>query len=223
MLYEILCKELNPQRGKIREISLQNDKYRKITFDVSWKSDFHFIVIESLFCCGGYYYVERNQQAISPIYLFNKIDNELFKKMQRMIYEIDNGKYRNKKTLREKIHLLVEQKGLVSYMNNTKWHELFNALNENIDLQYKTIFDDESPDVYWELRGDEEIKHMNLAQIEWLKIKSIKAEYTHIGMLISPKIKIYDKKGEILKILHKYNIPYEYDETEQVFVIYGYK
>ncbi len=205
MLYELLCKELNPRKGKIREMSLQNNKYWKIIFDVSWKGNFHFIVVELLFRRGGYYYVERDQQAISLTYWFNQIDHELVKKMQRMIDEIDHGKYRNKKTLSEKIHLFVEQKGLVSYMNNTKWHELFNALNENIptiDLQYKTIFDDESPDVYWDLYGDEEIEHMNLAQIEWLKIKPVKTEYTHIGMLVSPQIRTYDKKGEILKILH---------------------
>ena len=226
MLYEILCKELNAGSGKIHEIPLQNTKYWQVAFDVSWKCGLHFIVVESLFRRGGHYYVERDKQAVSPTYCFNKIDNELFKRMQRMIDEIDSGKYRNKKTLSEKIHSLVEQKGLVSYMNNTKWHELFNAVNENIpyiDLQYKTIFEDKSPDEYWELYGDEEIEHMNLAQIEWLKIKPIKTEYTHIGMLVSPKIQTYDKNSEILKILHQYNISYEYDETEQVFIIYGYK
>lgn len=226
MLYEILCKELNPRSGKIQEMPLQNKRYWKGDFDVSWKGDFHFIVVESLFRRGGHYYVDKNKQSVSPTYWFNKIDNELLKKMQRMIDEIDSGKYRNKKTLTEKIHSLVEQKGLVSYMNNTKWNELFNAINENIpyiDLQYKTIFDDESPDVYWELYGDEEIEHMNFGQIEWLKIKPTKTEYTHIGMLVSPQIRTYDKYDEILKILHQYNISYEYDETEQVFVIYGYK
>ena len=34
---------------------------------------------------------------------------------------------------------------------------------------------------------------------------------------------IYDKKAEIYKILEKFNIPYEYDEIENAFVIYGYK
>lgn len=31
------------------------------------------------------------------------------------------------------------------------------------------------------------------------------------------------KKDEILQIFHDYNIPYEYDESENAFIIYGYK
>ena len=48
-------------------------------------------------------------------------------------------------------------------------------------------------------------------------------EIKNRGRLIEDKLIIYDKKTEIYEILEKFNIPYEYDEIENAFVIYGYK
>jgi len=71
-------------------------------------------------------------------------------------------------------------------MNNTKWHELLNDIREkipDINLQYKTLFEEESPDVYWELYGDEEIDGMNLAKIEWLRIKHVRTSSDLVYLL----------------------------------------
>ena len=43
------------------------------------------------------------------------------------------------------------------------------------------------------------------------------------GALVQPEVHTYDKKDELLRIFQKYNIPYEYYEDEQAFVVYGYK
>ena len=48
-------------------------------------------------------------------------------------------------------------------------------------------------------------------------------EIKHRGRLIEDKVIIYDKKAEIYEVLKNFNIPYEYDEIENAFFIYGYK
>ncbi|MBE6853974.1 MAG: hypothetical protein E7505_11035 [Ruminococcus sp.] len=71
-------------------------------------------------------------------------------------------------------------------MNNTKWHELLNDIREkmpDINLQYKTFLEKESSDVYWELYGDEEIDGMNLAKIEWLRIKHVRTSSDLVYLL----------------------------------------
>lgn len=227
MLYDILCDKLNFRNGIVQEQSPEDSNYYQTALDVVWKNDIHFIVVEALFRHNyGYYGVMRNNQNLSQEIYFTKIDTFLFKSMQGIIDDIECGKYNNKKTFSEKIRTFVEQKSLVSYMNNTKWHELFNAIGEkipDIKLQYKTLFEENAPNEYWEYSGDEELPYMNFVTIEWLKINSIIMNYTHIGILIPPKIQIYDKKQELIKIFEQYHIPYEYNENKHIFITYGYK
>jgi len=53
----------------------------------------------------------------------------------------------------------------------------------DINLQYKTFLEKESSDVYWELYGDEEIDGMNLAKIEWLRIKHVRTSSDLVYLL----------------------------------------
>ena len=227
MLYDILRKVLDIRSGKLLNTDTQNENYWKTVFDAEWKGNLHFSVVMSEFNRGlGQYYVTRDGQLISPTYTFSKADDTLFRKMQRLIDDVENGKFSNKKTMKERISSYVEKKGLVSYMNNTKWCELFEDLNKNmkhIEIQYKTIFDEKAPDEYWELYGDEELRYISFAQLHWLKMKHVITQYRHIGALLPPEVESFDKKDELLQILRKYNIPYEYDENEQAFIIIGYK
>ena len=227
MLYDILCDKLNFHSGIMQKKSSKDNDYYQTALDIVWKNDIHFIVVEALFRHNyGYYGVMHHNQNLSQEIYFAKIDDSLFKTMQGIIDDIVCGKYNNKKTFSEKIRTFVEQKGLVSYMNNTKWHELFYAISENIsdiELQYKTLFEENAPDEYWEYSGDEELPYMNFAAIEWVKINPSIKNYTHIGMLVPPKIQIYDKKQELIKIFKQYHIPYEYDKNKNIFIIYGYK
>ena len=227
MLYDVLREKLDPRSGVIQEKAPKENEYWQTTFDVVWKGSIHFIVVESLFRRSyGHYYVMRDNQLISPSFSYTKIEDSLYSTLQGMIDDIECGKYNNKKTLSEKIRSFVEQNGLVSYMNNTKWCELFSAISKkipDIEFQYKLIFDEAEPDVYWEYYGDEELKYMNLAQIEWLKIKHTVNNYKHIGVLVPPEVEIHDKKDSVLEILEQYSIPYQYIEEEQAFIVYGYK
>ncbi len=224
MKYTELCTHLNPRSGVIQPSISCSDGKSSILFDIAWKGDFHFIV--SGWPYHGWYYVIRNKQKISETHLFTKTSDSLYGIMQRMIDDVENGKYRSKKTLSEKIIETVENKYLTSYMNNTKWSELLTALMleiRNIPIQYKTLFDEEAPKCYWNMGGDEFLEHMNMAEIEWFRISDKIRKVINRGRLLDPKINVYDKKKEILQILTKYNIPYEYDESENAFIIYGYK
>ena len=227
MLYDTLCEVLDLRSGRAVPSDTADGERSQNIFEAEWKGNLRFLAVMSEFRCGsGCYYVLKDGQAVSPIYHFSKADEALFGRMQRLIDDIENGKFRNKKTLRERIASLVEEKGLTSYMNNTKWHELMDAINEKAPyngIQYKTLFEDTEPEVYWHLRSDEKIVHIDLAQVEWMKIRHTLTDREYIGYLVPDKVYKYDNKSVILEILQEYSIPYEYDELEQVFVVYGYK
>ncbi|XVG96510.1 DUF6678 family protein [Eubacteriales bacterium KG125] len=78
--------------------------------------------------------------------------------MQYIIDEIENGKYNNKRTEKEKIKQVVEERNLTFFMNNTKWKELIDSIMEKmrgIPIKYKTVFDEEEPSMYWTIDADE--------------------------------------------------------------------
>jgi hypothetical protein len=227
MLCNIFYEKLDSRSGFVQDSPAEGNEYWQTVFDAVWKGDIHFIVVQSRYRLNfGHYYVMRDNQIISPRYTFTKTDDSLFRLTQGMIDDIESGKYNSKKTLTEKVRDFTDQKGLVSYMNSTKWKELFGALNvtlRDIEIQYKSVFDETDPDMYWNFYGDEELNYINPVQIEWLKIRQTVTESRHIGLLVPPEIKIHDKKDKITGILEKYSIPYEYNEDEQVFIIFGYK
>ncbi|VTX82923.1 DUF6678 family protein [Fusobacterium periodonticum] len=176
--------------------------------------------------CSGWYYILKNNEQISPTYHYYEINDIFLKNLQRIIDDIESGKYNNKKTPSEKIRLIVEERGLYSLMNNTKWKELITAIKEktpDIPIKYKILFEEEAPTYYWTMAGDEHFEYLNMKSIEWFRISCEIKEIKHRGRLIEDKVIIYDKRAEIYEILEKFNIPYEYDEIENAFVVYGYK
>lgn len=89
--------------------------------------------------------------------------------MQRMIDEIESGKYNNKKTEKEKVKTIVEERNLTSFMNHTKWKELIDSIMDEmreITIKYKTVFAEEEPDMYWTLDSDELFSHMNMMMLK---------------------------------------------------------
>ena len=227
-----LYKTLNPRSGKLQPIDNANETGWEKVLDIKWKGDIHYIVRVSRYE-RGYYYVMRDEQEISSVNCFNMHEKDLdilLRNIQHDIDDIENGKYKHKKTLKEKIRSFVEEKGLVSFMNNTKWHELINDIMEKAPwdcVQYKTLFEETEPEpnIFWDLHYDEDIlyKVIDLSQIEWMMITHIETVRERIGLLVPDKIQVFDHKSLFLEILQKHSIPYEYDETEQTFIVYGYK
>ena len=89
----------------------------------------------------------------------------------------------------------------------------------DIPIQYKTIFDEEDPSIYWTIDTDEHFFHMNMSIVEWFKIRSKFEKVIGQGRLIG----VTDKKSEIECMLNRFSIPYKYDDVEKCFIIFGYR
>lgn len=215
---------LNTRSGEIINHELSDDNSSSILYDVRWKGNIHFIV------CGwnnfAWYYVTRNNEQISLTYHCRSFDDNTLKNIQNIIDEIEDGKYKNKKTASEKIKLIIENRKLYSLMNNTKWTKLIKSIKEemyDIPIKYKTLFEENSPDTYWTIKGDEHFDYLNMKSVEWFKIACEIRDVRNRGRLINDEIITYNKKKEILKILENLHIPFEYDEKENAVIVYGYR
>ena len=214
-----MFEKLNPRSAEIIEQS-------STVYNLKWKGNIEFLLYGHENSSSGWYYILKNNEQISSTYHYSEINDIFLKNLQRIIDDIESGKYNNKKTPSEKIRLIVEERGLYSLMNNTKWKELISAIKEkipNIPIKYKTLFEEEAPTNFGTMAGDEYFEYLNMVSIEWFKISCEIKEIKNRGRLIEDKVNIYGKKAEIYEILEKFNIPYEYDEIENAFVVYGYK
>ena len=214
-----MFEKLNPRSAEII-------KQSSTVYNLKWKGNIEFLLCSHENGRSGWYYILKNNEQISHTYHYSEINDIFLQKLQKIIDDIESGKYNNKKTPSEKIRLIVEERGLYSLMNNTKWKELITAIKEktpDIPIKYKILFEEEAPTYYWTMAGDEHFEYLNMTSVEWFKISCEIKEIKHRGRLVEDKVIIYDKRAEIYEILEKFNIPYEYDEIENAFFIYGYK
>ena len=133
-----------------------------------------------------------------------------------------------------KIRTIIEQKGMCSVMNTTKWKELkigISKLPFEPPFVIKTVDEKESEyhtfeeDIYhtmdWGLYLDNylggDIYATEYFEIEWIKVRPriLKKQ----GKLIPDKI--IDETEEFVAVLQKYSIPFE--EENGTYIIYGYQ
>ncbi|MEE3496634.1 MAG: DUF6678 family protein [Butyrivibrio sp.] len=221
-IYDKLQELLEPRSGVVQPYVESDEKLSSVKYKIRWEGNIAFVVEgwENF----GWYYVERNGERVSALFHYKKIDDKVPGIMQNMIDEIEGGKYNGKKTLSDKILDVVEKRQLTSYMNKTKWNELFHDIDEIPDLliNYKTLFEEKAPGFFWTIRGDEHFFHMNTAEIEWFAIKDTIKKSEIVGRLLPPKENEYSVREQIESILHEHSISYEYNESEKMFVVYGY-
>ena len=89
------------------------------------------------------------------------------------------------------------------------------------EIEHSPVFEVPTLPIYgdWELIYENwEYAPPPFFNIEWMAIQPLNKIYR--GRLVNPEI--IDKSNILIKILHKYNIPFE-KEDEHTFVIYGYK
>ena len=144
-------------------------KQSSTVYNLKWKGNIEFLLYGHGNNCSGWYYILKNNEQISPTYHYSEINDIFLQKLQRMIDDIESGKYNNKKTPSEKIRFIVEERGLYSLMNNTKWKELITAIKEkipDIPIKYKILFEEDTPAYYWTMAGDEHFEHLNMSSIE---------------------------------------------------------
>lgn len=227
---EFLINQLDFLDGEVQEYVPTSNKKDTgvVAMDVKWKSGVHFIFYQSLW--RGDYYVTRNNEQISNFFYVRKYDNDLAISIQRLLNDINNGRYDTKSTPRE-LHLkYVQEKGLTGYMNNTKWNKVFDIIRtieketgREILIMYKYISDSEDPVHYWSIRGDEYLYKGMYKYIEWLKIQPIVCECEYQGRLIDPKCTYYDYTSLLLEKMNAANLHYEYLQDEEAYIIYGYR
>ncbi len=132
--------------------------------------------------------------------------------------------------LKKQAFNIVRKRSLCSYMNDTKWNELRNAMLYEMPFPpayvVKTLFENKCPEEKSLLKptyyGDwyegfayGEYFNGGFA-IEWLKINP--RFLKHRGCLIKPEV--IDASHDLENILEKYNIPYE--KQNYIYCIYGY-
>lgn len=158
-----MFEKLNPRSAEII-------KQSSTVYNLKWKGNIEFLLCNHENSCSGWYYILKNNEQISPTYHYYEINDIFFQNLQRIIDDIESGKYNNKKTPSEKIRLIVEERGLYSLMNNTKWKELITAIKEktpDIPIKYKILFEEDTPAYYWTIAGDEHFEYLNMTSVEW--------------------------------------------------------
>ena len=214
-----MLKNLDAVSGVLQPVTLNKDG-TSFVFDIAWKNGVHLIAVKPLSSLSPYFYAERGGEKVSAVY---PCDIRL---MQNMVYEIESGRYNNKKTGSEKLLDEINRRGLVSCMNNTKWNELFGALRRvipDILIKYRMLSDDKDPDDFYSFGEDEFLEYTDKALIEWFAVCCFIDESRYIGRLVKPKVTVYDKSADIKDILERYDIPYEYHDDEKAFYVYGYR
>lgn len=198
----------------------------KRLIDVAWKHNVHYIVD----CFNGILcdYITRNGEKISLICTTTKKpDEQWLKNTQKLVNQIENGDFNHKKTRSDEIAEIIQKRNLTSYMNNTKWREFVHAMSNEISAEvpydFKTLFEYSHDDLFGTFYDCESFNYYDFKSIEWVKVKPVFSEYKFRGMLIPDEEIPYDVTDEFISLMKKYSIPCEYDEINEVYIIYGYK
>lgn len=196
--------------------------------DVRWKRGLHFHFYHRW--NRFWYTVVRDGEAITSCHNHygKQLDERMFPPIQKLVDQIENGDFDNKKTPTEEVREIVQKRNLTSYMNDTKWKEFLSAMTEEMPLaapyDYKTLFEDDREETYFGTAYDiESFNFYYFKSIEWVKVKPKFSEHIYRGRLIEDEIVEHDVEKEFLALMEKYHIPFEYDSNEGVYVIYGYR
>lgn len=225
-MYSELIKQIKEKIDFGSGILQTTDNTNRI-IDVKWKHNVHFII--DSFNGILWYYVTRNGEQVSHTYTATarKIDDIFFRSVQYIVNDIRDGKFNFKKTRSDIIKEIINERQLVSYMNNTKWKEFVHAMDEempcNVPFDLKTLFEDDHFELYDRFYDSECFNNYDFQSIEWVKVKPVFSEYKFRGMLIPDEEIPYDVTEEFVDLMKKYSIPYEYDEINKLYIIYGYK
>lgn len=225
-LFKEILKQVDFKNGIVQEITRSTD-YPNYILDVCWKGNIHFII--SMNNYGVFYFIEKNKEKLGVSYYAKKIDTQFFTNIQKLVEEINSGKFNHKKTYSQKVKEVIEKRQLVSYMNNTKWRELFHITEEVIEKHIsfscsypcvmKTIFDEKEE--WFNFKNEERNFEQLFKSIEWVKIQPKFFAEKARGRLIDNEKILHDFEKEFVENLNIYSIPYEVEDG--IYTIYGYR
>ena len=214
--------------GVVQKIS--KDKQEKgCILDVRWKRNVHFVLYITRWNGRGWYFAERDGDKVSCSYYSSRYDDTFFASVQHLVNEIENGDFDHKKTISGQIADIIQKRQLTSCMNHTKWKGFVHAMDEEMSMKmpydYKTLFEERREDdvLFGTAYDIESFNGYYFQSVEWVKVKPRFCECRHRGRLLEDEKIYYDLEKEFLSLMDKYSIPYEYDEKNEIYIIYGYK
>lgn len=224
-LLAILEDKIDFKGGQIDK-SIQEEPTLMGIVAVCWKKKIKLVLYVGKYRL--YYYVTRNGEQVSTRYYTTKLDEWFWKNYQNLLNQVKNGDFDYKKTVSDRIAEIVNQRHLTSYMNDTKWKEFLLVMTEKLPLSvpynYKTLFEKEPEQLYLGTAYDaESFNWYEFKSLEWVKVKPRFYEYVYQGQLLDDNAILHDIEREFLEWMDKFSIPYEYDDKDEVYVIYGYK
>lgn len=136
-----------------------------IAIEVKFAHGIHFVLYQTLW--RGYYYATRNGEQISHTYFMSKIGKDTHINLQRFINDLYSGRFDKLKTPTEKYLKYIEDNNLTSYMNKTRWNQVFDIIRQieeqtghDVFINYRLLAE-EAEDGYWTMRGDEYLPGIN--------------------------------------------------------------
>lgn len=177
-----------------------------------------------------YIMLYREDTSLLTVYCYSKA--EIVSYVQNLARDVQAGKYKNKKTLRERAFQTVQERNLTSYMNNTKWEKFLEIVNEKLpfppEYVYKLLSDSPDREDIQPFRNIPRGKgcycfecfaYHRFYEIEWLRITP-KYAVNHGGILVE-NLEVFDETEELIQKLENAHIPYERDDRD--IIIYGYR
>ena len=81
-----MFESLNPRSAEIIEQSLA-------LYNLKWKGNIEFLLYGHGNNRSGWYYILKNNEQISPTYHYSEINDIFLQKLQKIIDDIESGKY----------------------------------------------------------------------------------------------------------------------------------
>ena len=85
-----MFESLNPRSAEIINQS-------PALYNLKWKGNIEFLLYGHGNNHSGWYYILKNNEQISPTYHYSEINDIFLKNLQRIIDDIESGKYNKKK------------------------------------------------------------------------------------------------------------------------------
>ena len=82
---------------KLNSRSAEIIKQSSTVYNLKWKRNIEFLLFGYENSGSGWYYILKNNEQISPTYHYSEINDIFLKNLQRIIDDIENGKYNKKK------------------------------------------------------------------------------------------------------------------------------
>ena len=78
---------------KLNSRSAKIIKQSSTVYNLKWKENIEFLLCSHENSGSGWYYIIKNNEQISPTYHYSEINDIFLKNLQRIIDDIESGKY----------------------------------------------------------------------------------------------------------------------------------